>query len=116
VDIGWFKPDGTEMTEGDWTSAPAPAIGVFLNGDAIPDRDSRGQRIADDSFLLLFNGMPDPAEWTIPPAWPGPWHPALDTTQAVADELPPAVGERVTLPARSIVVLRRPRTPVVRAG
>ena len=30
-------------------------LAVFLNGDAIPDPDPRGERITDDSFLLLFN-------------------------------------------------------------
>ena len=65
VDLGWFKPDGTEMTGQDWDSGAA-AVGVYLNGDAITDRDRRGQRVTDDSFLLLFNGHDEPAEWTLP--------------------------------------------------
>ena len=28
---------------------------VFLNGEGIPDRDPLGERVVDDSFLLLFN-------------------------------------------------------------
>ena len=55
TDIGWFAPDGTEMSEEDWDSGFAKSVGVFLNGDAIPDPDPRGEQITDDSFLLLFN-------------------------------------------------------------
>ena len=44
VDIGWFRPDGTEMDDDDWDAGFAQSIGVFLNGDAITDRDERGQR------------------------------------------------------------------------
>jgi len=109
VDIGWFKPDGNDMTEDDWNTSFARAIGVFLNGEAIPHRDTRGQRIRDDSFLLLFNAAPEPVQWTLPPAWPGPWHPVLDTSQRL-----PVTGSvpsqaRVTTGGRSLVLLRRPR-------
>ena len=79
VDLGWFKPDGTEMTGQDWESGVA-AVGVYLNGDAITDRDRRGQRVSDDSFLLLFNGHDEPAEWTLPEPWGGPWELMLDTS------------------------------------
>jgi glycogen operon protein len=71
VDIGWFKPDGNDMTEDDWNTSFARAIGVFLNGEAIPHRDTRGQRIRDDSFLLLFNAAPEPVQWTLPPGVAG---------------------------------------------
>jgi glycogen operon protein len=79
VDLGWFKPDGTEMTGQDWESGAA-AVGVYLNGDAITDRDRRGQRVSDDSFLLLFNGHDEPVEWTLPEPWGGPWELMLDTS------------------------------------
>jgi glycogen operon protein len=79
VDLGWFKPDGTEMTGQDWESGAA-TVGVYLNGDAITDRDRRGQRVSDDSFLLLFNGHDEPAVWTLPEPWGGPWELMLDTS------------------------------------
>ena len=41
-DIAWFAPDGTEMTDEDWDAGFAKSVGVFLNGDGIPDRDDRG--------------------------------------------------------------------------
>ena len=35
-DLVWFRPDGEEMTDDDWENGYARAVGVFLNGDAIP--------------------------------------------------------------------------------
>ena len=32
-----------------------------------PDRDMRGQRITDDSFILCFNAHHEPIEFTLPP-------------------------------------------------
>ncbi len=67
-DIAWFTPDGDEMTGDDWGAGFAKSVAVFLNGHGIPDRDARGQAIADDSFLLFFNAYHEPLEFTTPPA------------------------------------------------
>ncbi len=40
VDLGWCKPDGTEMGDDDWDAGSAPTVGLFLNGEAITDRDA----------------------------------------------------------------------------
>jgi isoamylase len=112
VDLGWFKPDGAEMSDDDWDAGSASAVGIFLNGDAITDRDRRGQRVTDDSFLLLFNAHAEPLEWTLPKQW-GQWWELITET---AD--PDGAGEEIlessaTLPVagRSVVVLRRHETP-----
>jgi len=130
VDLGWFKPDGTEMTGQDWDSGAA-AVGVFLNGDAITDRDRRGQRISDDSFLLLFNGNDEPAEWTLPGPWGGPWELVLDTSdttgaagavrgpgssngaaaEAAAGAEVTEAGKPVVVAGRCVVALRRQELP-----
>jgi len=39
---------------------------VFLNGAAITEPDPRGERIKDESFLLLFNASELDLEFTIP--------------------------------------------------
>ena len=43
------------MTEEDWDSGFGRAIAVYLNGEGIPRRDARGERVTDDSFLLCFS-------------------------------------------------------------
>jgi glycogen operon protein len=114
-DIAWFTPDGVEMTEEDWECDFGRTIVVFLNGEGIPDRDARGERVVDDSFLLCFNAYHE----EIPVRLPGPeygaqWSLAVDTTTGdVFDETTEATqlaGSVVTLPGRSLLVLRRART------
>ena len=43
------------MTDDDWQAGFAKSLGVFLNGDALPDPDRARPPARDDSFLLLFN-------------------------------------------------------------
>ncbi|MGO9927421.1 MAG: glycogen debranching protein GlgX [Mycobacterium sp.] len=66
-DIAWFTPEGAEMTDEDWGASFAKSVAVFLNGHGIPDRDARGQRVLDDSFVLCFNAHYEPIEFTLPP-------------------------------------------------
>jgi isoamylase len=107
LDLGWFKSDGTEMNDEDWESPGVNAVGVFLNGEAITDKDRRGQRITDDSFLLLFNAQDGAIEWTLPKQWGKRWETVLDTTEP--DREGDAVDSGAVLPAadRTVVVLRR---------
>ncbi|MDQ1356266.1 MAG: isoamylase, partial [Acidimicrobiaceae bacterium] len=48
-DVAWFGPDGSEMSEDDWQEGYAKSMAVFLNGEAIPGPDNRGDRIVDDT-------------------------------------------------------------------
>jgi isoamylase len=112
VDLGWFKPDGAEMSDDDWDVGSASAVGIFLNGDAITDRDRRGQRVTDDSFLLLFNAHAEPIEWTLPKQWGQWWELIMET--AGPDQADEEVLESsATLPVagRSVVILRRREAP-----
>ena len=60
-DIGWFKPDGTEMTDERLGRRATPRASA-CSSTARPSRRRRprGERIVDDSFLVLFNGSPEP--------------------------------------------------------
>jgi isoamylase len=111
VDLGWFRPDGAEMSDDDWEASP-PSVGVFLNGAAITDRDRRGQRITDDSFLLLFNAHPDPIEWTLPKQWGQWWGLVTDTADPGRSE-DGVLESSATMPVagRSVVVLRHRDAP-----
>jgi glycogen operon protein len=91
-DIAWFTPGGEEMTDDDWSAGFAKSLTVFLNGDGISEPDQRGQRVRDDSFLLLFNASENDLKFAIPPARYGEqWTRMLDT--AAVDG--PAAGESV---------------------
>jgi glycogen operon protein len=82
-DISWFRPDGSEMNDEDWDSGFGKSVAIFLNGHGIPDLDTRGQRVVDDSFVVCFNGHHEPIEFTLPPAEFGEaWVPVVDTATA----------------------------------
>ncbi len=44
----------------------AKALGVLLNGAAVPDPDPPGEPIRDDTFLILFNAHHGSTRWTLP--------------------------------------------------
>ena len=109
-DIAWFRPDGSEMTERDWSSGFGKAIGVFLNGETIPSPDARGQRVVDDSFLMLFNAHHEPLEFTMPDErWGKRWLRTLDTADSFNEGEAVDSGQVTSVEARSLIVLRRTR-------
>jgi glycogen operon protein len=98
------------MTEEDWDSGFGRSIAVYLNGQGIPDRDARGERVADDSFLLAFSAHDAAIEFTVPPAEYGEaWQVVVDTMEAAGDQESTTVkaGESVSVGPRAIVVLQR---------
>ena len=75
------------MSEDDWKAGFAKSLGVFLNGQAIPTRDERGERVVDDSFYVMFNAHQQPLEFRLPPRqWGERWTMVLDTHES-GDEL-----------------------------
>jgi len=110
-DIGWFTPDGREMTERDWRAPRAKALQVFLNGEAIGEAGRHGRRIRDESFLLIFNAHPGELCFTLPPEHYGAsWRKVLDTADARPAEDDAAVvkaGDVLPVAGCSIQVLRR---------
>ncbi len=106
VDITWLKPDGTPMTHDDWNSGLAAAIGIFLNGDAMPQVDLRGEPVVGDSFLLLLNPTADTIEWSLPgPPLGERWLVELSSDHTLSGELTRAGTIEVL--DRSATVLRR---------
>jgi len=111
-DIAWLRPDGTPMDADDWQAPSVGPLTVFLNGDAISEHGSRGDRITDDSFLLLFNPSWKDAHIMLPGAQHGwTWEPVLDTARAPGEESNGRrslkAGRRRTTKARSVAVFRR---------
>jgi len=79
ADVAWFGASGEAMTDDDW-KIYGRAMAVFLNGAAITEPDRDGQRIVDDSFLLLVNTGPEGTLFDLPgPPYDGPWEVVLDT-------------------------------------
>ncbi len=109
-DIGWFKPDGTEMDQADWDDGVAKSIAVYLNGDAIGAVDQRGDPVTDDTFLLILNAWYEPLEFTLPQAsWAAAWVRVVDTATGQCTEGPDKykAEEELAVEGRSLVLLRR---------
>ncbi|BBJ40292.1 glycogen operon protein GlgX homolog [Streptomyces antimycoticus] len=111
-DIAWFTHEGEEMIPRDWQAAHAKSLAVFLNGSAISEPGVRGERITDDSFLLLFNAHHEPLDFVVPIDHGKQWQVIVDT--AVPEGVEPgsgakvAAGDVLTLVDRSLMVLQRP--------
>jgi isoamylase len=104
-DIVWLTPSGREMH--DWGVPYAKAIGVFLNGDAITEPDPHGQRVRDDSFLLLCNAHSDSVTFKVP-AYGERWEIVLDTATVGPPEREPVkAGDDVEVIDRGLLLLRR---------
>ncbi|MBD3347450.1 MAG: glycogen debranching protein GlgX [Chitinivibrionales bacterium] len=66
-DITWLKPDGREMSTKDWDKLFFKTIGILLNGEAIDEIDAQGNKITDDTFLMIINAHEEPVSFTLPP-------------------------------------------------
>jgi glycogen operon protein len=108
-DVWWFRSDGHKMTRSDWEAGDG-VVGMFLNGEEIVTPGPRGERIEDDSFLLLFNPHDEDHVFTIPNRRFG-WLWGLELT-TVDPNAEPGSAEydarsKLTVSARSITVLKR---------
>jgi glycogen operon protein len=107
-DLAWLAPDGTEMTDADWQEGYAKSMGVFLNGAAIPGLDIRGERIVDDTFLVLFNAHYERIDFTLPGQPFGKrWIRVLDTADGLTEGEISDAGQKAPVEGRSLVLLRR---------
>jgi isoamylase len=112
-DIAWLRPDGQQMDDEDWNTGYARSVAVFLNGQGIPDRDQLGERVLDDSFLLLINSHDEQIAFTLPDKDYGQdWQIVLDTADPQLSNTPSAPahpGDQQDLPARTLRLLRSHR-------
>ncbi len=107
-EIGWFTPEGSEMTQEDWEVGFARSLGVYLNGRSIANRDQWERQLTDDDFYLLINAHHEPIEFALPPLldeWE--WVQVFDTAAhpSFANERTVVRAEHVPVAARSILLL-----------
>jgi isoamylase len=105
-DITWLQPDGKEMTEQAWQKSQVHTIGVILAGDAIDEFNERGERIADDTLLILMNAHQDPIPFMMPN---GDWETILHTYDRSLSEQdqPSKRSEKFDLQGRTVVLFRK---------
>ncbi|HVM25091.1 MAG TPA: hypothetical protein VM253_06835, partial [Candidatus Limnocylindrales bacterium] len=109
-DLTWFAPDGVEMTDEQWQAPGVRALGVQYAGDAIEERGPRGERIVDDTLLIILNAGEKPVAFTLPNHEVAKrWEVIFDTVHAsfTAAHGEFDGGSVYRVAERSVVVLRR---------
>ncbi len=108
-DLSWLRPDGKEMNEEDWSDGFARALGLRLAGDAIDEVDPQGDRIVDDTLLILLNAHHKGVPFKLPAHRAGVrWELILNTSVRPSRRKNPLIkgGEIYDLEGRSVALLR----------
>jgi glycogen operon protein len=106
-DAWWFRPDGARMAQRDWEQADG-TLGIFLNGEEISSATQRGERVVDDSFVVLVNAHLDAVDIVLPARRFG-----AQWVVELSSSLPDGVGttyaarDKVRVEGCSLVLLRR---------
>jgi len=108
-DIAWFTHRGAQMGEEHWGEWYAKSLAIFINGDTIPNPNTRGEPVTDHSFYLIFNAHYASLEFTLPATrWGAQWLALLDTAQGWIDAAAPCkAGAKLEVAARSVILLQR---------
>ena len=106
-DLTWFEPSGQEMTDQAWEAHFVRTLMVRLGGDSVDEVDENGERIADDTFLLLLNGAEDAMTFVLPAHRPGlVWELVLDTGEKPWGSASIVGRDRYRLRPHSLALLR----------
>lgn len=115
-DIAWLVPSGKLMTPEDWDFEFGKALMVYLNGNAITETTARGERITDDSFIMIFNAHHEDIEFTLPKKDLGSsWRLIVDTSDSGGypdEEKLIAAEGTIKVQPRSTLLLRQTEPPV----
>jgi glycogen operon protein len=107
-DIVWYNTDGVQMSVETWRRGYAKSLAVYLNGNAIETPDERGERVVDDSFLVLFNAHSDAVHFTMPDDLRGlEWQIVLYSAMGLTPELPVEAPESGDVAGWSVMVLKK---------
>ena len=120
-DIMWLNALGKEMSDDEWNRGYARSIGLLLSGQTMDVRNSKGEPVTDDTFVMFFNAHHDKLPFRLPRIRNSraAWELVLDTAResGFLDEKVhyPATAS-VELVERSVVVLRHGLTRQRAAG
>jgi isoamylase len=110
-DLAWFTADGEEFATEQWWDAGLETLGMYLDGQGIRTRGPRGERVVDDSFLLLLHTGGEDTAVTLPgPPWADAYEVVVDTwAEDGRSDAAHKGGARIDVSARSALLLRAAR-------
>jgi glycogen operon protein len=110
-DIAWFLPEGFEMSEENWNHDFAKSLAVYLNGHGLRSIDTKGNKIIDNSFYVIFNAYDGELDFKLPGEKYGEeWIKVLDTSEDFIGEDGQSfsAADVVRVKGRSVVLLKQP--------
>lgn len=104
-DVTFLNVEGKEVEQSAWNS-PTNTVIFILEGSAIDEINKYGERIADDTFLVVLNANPNPVKFKPPP---GKWEMVFSslTREPRQEERTLEGGKEVELEGRLSLVFRR---------
>ncbi len=119
-DIAWYSTDGGEFSDDDWNAGWNRSLGLMLNGRTLEVSDEEGNKVEDDSFLILINASAEGVEFTLPPPPNGsPWKLVLKTENIDDPFAEEALETKIIVGGRALVLLSdgtEPRAEIRRTG
>jgi glycogen operon protein len=114
-DVTWIHPRGYQMQERHWHDRSIQCFGMLLDGRA--GRNGFPQRGKKAVLLIVFNGSPSNASFTLPHSpGRGAWARIVDTDIERLHEAPPLrPGTNYLVTARSLVVFQF-KSPLASTG
>src|SRR5207253_1356982 len=107
-DLTWFKLDGTEIVDQQWSDPEVRSMAMRLGGEAIDEREPEGGRISDETLLVLLNAYHQALEFRLPDSGGvegSCWELLMDTTDAAVVDI---TDEDETLILRLLGYLESP--------
>ena len=102
------------MTDADWFDGSRATIAMWIDGTDVRGHGPSGQPLTDDSWLLVLHAGVADTEITLPGSPYGEaYTPVVDTdrpTGRPADPAPLSAGVAMTIPGRTLWLLRAHRT------
>jgi glycogen operon protein len=108
-DVMWFNPGGEEMSDEEWNSPFVRCLGMLLSGDTEDIVDPRGERVRDETFLLLVNAHHEPIPFVLAGEEHLGWELILDTTDEdgfLSEAQQFASGDDVNVGGRTACLLK----------
>jgi glycogen operon protein len=100
-DVSWLTPQGSAMSQAQWTDPATRTLGMLLLGKQLAERDDHGTPVEDDDLLLLLNAGDAAIDFALPGEG---WRLCIDT--AAPQRL---ATNPYALEARSLVLLVKAR-------
>jgi isoamylase len=108
-DIAWFTLEGEQMAEEDWGQGIANSLGIFLNGQTIPNPNPWGDPTTDENFYIIINAHFEPLRFKLPGStWGQHWEIVFDTVSGwrAQEEITYEADAEMELDRRALCVLR----------